>query len=152
VIVMEDRRCWPLIVGLVLLFVMVTPMADEQEEWVSIAKSDRTELFVKPSTLKWEGQWISVRSKQNFVEPLPSAKKGKTFRSARNEYRIACAHRKLAYSETEAYAELDLQGAIVQKSRSGEKNLTWMDAPEGTVFGELLEFACDNAPPAPVAR
>ena len=148
---MEDRRCWSLIVGLVLVSIVgsATPAYAQEEDWVSIAKSDRTELFIKPSTLKWEGQWVSVRSKQNFVEPLPAAKKGKTFLSARNEYRIACAHRKVAYSRTEAYAEADLQGPVVQKSRSSDKNLNWMDAPEGTVFGELLEYACDNAPPAP---
>ena len=147
---MEDRRLLPLLVGLVLV-VVVASAAYAQEEWLSVAKGDRTELFVKPSTLKWEGQWLSVRSKQNFAEALPTAKKGKTFLSARNDYRIACAHRKIAYSRMEAYAEPDLQGAVVQKARSGEKNLKWMDAPEGTVFGGLLEYACSNAPPGPAA-
>lgn len=146
---MEDRRLVPLLVGLALV-VGTLPASHAEEEWVSIAKGDRTELFVKPSTLKWEGDWVSIRSKQNFAEPLPSAKKGKTFLSARNEYRIACAHRKVAYSEMEAYAEPDLQGEVVQKASTGEKNLKWMDAPEGTIFGELLEYACDNAP-APAA-
>jgi hypothetical protein len=149
VIVMEDRRFVALVVGLAL--VAGSPAAHAQDEWVSVAKSDRTELFVKPSTLKWDGDWLSIRTRQNFVEAQPSAKKGKTFLSARNEYRIACAHQKVAYREMQAYAELDLQGAVVQKAKSSEKNLMWMDAPEGTVFGALLEYACDNAPPAAAA-
>ena len=143
---MEGRWFASLILALVLVFTGA-PGAHAQDEWVSIARSDRTELFVKPSTLAWAGDWISVRSKQNFVEPQPSARKRRTFLSARNEYRIACAHRKIAYREMRAFAEPDLQGTVVQKSRTSDKNLVWMNADEGTVFGELLEFACDNAPP-----
>ena len=148
---MEDRRLVPLIAALVVV-VAGTPAAHAQkEEWLSVAKGDRTELFVRPASLKWDGDWLSIRSKQNFAEAQPSAKKGKTFLSARNEYRIACAFQKIAYREMQAYAEPDLQGAVVQKTRISEKNLKWMDAPEGTVFGELLEYACENAPPAPAA-
>lgn len=116
------------------------------EEWVSVAKGDRTEMFVKPSTLKWDGPWLSVRTLQNFIDPQLSAKKNKTFLSARNEYRIDCTQRRLAYRELRAFAGLDLQGAVVQKTKVGEKNLKWMDAPERTVFGELLDYACSNAP------
>jgi hypothetical protein len=152
---MEDRRLLLLAVGVVLLVAGSSTAsaqdASAQDEWVSVAKSDRTELFVRPSTLKWDGDWLSIRTKQNFVEAQPSAKRGKTFLSARNEYRIACAHQKIAYREMQAYAEPDLRGAVVQKAKSSEKNLMWMDAPEGTVFGALLEYACDNAPPAPAA-
>jgi hypothetical protein len=46
----------------------------------------------------------------------------------------------------EAYAQLDLQGDRVQKTRIGEKNLKWMDAPTGTVFGEIVDYACKNVP------
>ena len=147
---MADRRLIPLIVGMAFV-VGGVPVAHGQDPWVSVAKSDRTELFVRPASLKREGAWLSIRTKQNFVEPQPSAKKGKTFLSARNEYRIDCAFQKIAYREMRAYEGLDLQGAVVQKAKSGDKNLKWLDAREGTVFGELLEYACDNAPPAPAA-
>ena len=51
----------------------VTQAAD----WVSIAKSDRTEVFANPATLGVSpASWVIVRTKQNFVEPQPSAKKG----------------------------------------------------------------------------
>ena len=70
----------------------------------------------------------------------------KSFLSARNEYRVDCAQRRLAYREMEAYAELDLQGDPVQKTRIGEKNLKWMDAPTGTVFGAIVDYACKNVP------
>jgi hypothetical protein len=150
VIVMEDRRLIPLVVVMASV-VAGAPVAHGQDPWVSIAKSDRTELFVRPSTLKWDGDWLSIRTKQNFVEPQPSAKKGKTFLSARNEYRIDCPFQKIAYREMRAYEGLDLQGTVVQKAESSDKNLKWLDAREGTVFGELLEYACDNAPPAPAA-
>jgi hypothetical protein len=53
----------------------------------------------------------------------------------------------------EAFAELDLQGERVQKTKISEKNLKWMDAPAGTVFGSILDYACKNVPavlpPAP---
>ena len=103
-------------------------------------------MFVRPSTLKWEGAWLSVRTRQNFVEPQPSAKQGKTFLSARNDYRIDCQQRRLAYQEIRAFAAADLQGDVVQKTRIGEKNLKCLDAPDRTVFGELLDYACPNAP------
>ena len=116
-------------------------------DWVSIAKSDRTEVFANPATLGVSpASWVIVRTKQNFVEPQPSAKKGKSFLSARNEYRIDCAQRRLAYREMETYSQLDLQGDRVQKTRIGEKNLKWMDAPTGTVFGEIVDYACKNVP------
>ena len=117
-----------------------------QENWVTVAKGDRTEVFVEPSTLRWEGAWLGVSTKQNFVEPQAAAKQGKTFLSARNEYRIDCPQRRLAYREIQAYDAPDLQGQVVQKTSIGEKNLKWMDAPERTVFGELLDYACKNAP------
>jgi hypothetical protein len=34
----------------------------------------------------------------------------------------------------------------VQKTKIGEKNLKWMDAPTGTVFGAILDYACKNVP------
>jgi hypothetical protein len=115
--------------------------------WVSIAKSDRTEVFANPATLGVSpASWVMVRTKQNFVEPQPSAKKGKSYLSARNEYRIDCAQRRLAYREIETYSQLDLQGDRVQKTKIGEKNLKWMDAPTGTVFGEIVDYACKNVP------
>ena len=122
--------------------------ADTQTvDWVAIAKSDRTEVFANPATLGVSpASWVIVRTKQNFVEPQPSAKKGKSFLSARNEYRIDCAQRRLAYREMETYSQLDLQGDPVQKTRIGEKNLKWMDAPSDTVFGEIVDYACQNVP------
>ena len=59
--------------------------------------------------------------------------------------------RRLAYREMETYSQLDLQGDQVQKTRIGEKNLKWMDAPSGTVFGEIVDYACKNVPPASAA-
>ena len=120
--------------------------APNPDEWVSVAKSDRTEVFARPASLHRDGDWLSLRTRQNFVEPQPAAKKGKSFLSARNEYRFDCAQRRLAYREIEAFAEPDLQGVVVQKTKIGEKNLKWMDAAEGTVFGVLLDYACGHAP------
>jgi hypothetical protein len=132
----------------------VAPAAHAAADWVSITKSDRTEVFANPASLGISpASWVIVRTKQNFVEPQPSAKKNKSFLSARNEYRADCAQRRLAYREMATFAELDLQGEPVQKTKIGEKNLKWMDAPTGTVFGAILDYACKNVPavlpPAP---
>ena len=116
-------------------------------EWVSVAKTDRTEVFANPDSLgRSPASWVMVRTRQNFVEPQPSAKKNKSFLSARNEYRVDCEQRRLAYREMAAYAQPDLQGETVQKTKISEKNLKWMDAPSGTVFGEILDYACKNVP------
>jgi len=124
----------------------VSPVA-QAADWLSIAKSDRTEVFANPASLGVSpASWVIVRTKQNFVEPQPSARKNKSFLSARNEYRIDCAQRRLAYREMETYSQPDLQGEPVQKTRIGEKNLKWMDAPTGTVFGEIVDYACKNVP------
>jgi len=117
-------------------------------DWVSVAKTERTEVFVNNLSLAQAGVYVVVRTRQNFSEPQPAARKGKTFLSARNEYRVDCANRRLAYSEIHAFQQPDLQGEEVQKARIGDKNLKWMDAPAGTVFGELLDYACANAPAA----
>ncbi len=128
---------------------VVTTPVHAAAEWVSVAKTDRTEVFANPASLGVSPKsWLIVRTRQNFAEPQPSAKKNKTFLSARNEYRVDCAQRRLAYSEMHAFADLDLQGVEVQKTRISEKNLKWMDAPSGTVFGEILDYACKNAPAA----
>jgi hypothetical protein len=121
-----------------------------ESEWVSIAKTERTEVFANPASLGTSpAGWVIVRTKQNFVDAQPSAKKNKSFLSARNEYRADCAQRRLAYSQMEAFAQLDLQGDSVQKTKIGEKNLKWMDAPSDTVFGEILDYACKGAPAGP---
>jgi hypothetical protein len=124
-------------------------------EWVSVARTDRTEVFANPESLgRSPASWVIVRTKQNFVEPQPSANKNKAFLSARNDYRVDCEQRRLAYREMAAYAQSDLQGETVQKTKISEKNLKWMDAPSGTVFGEILDYACKNVPavvPVPAA-
>jgi hypothetical protein len=132
-----------------LACLVTTSVAQAAGEWVSIAKTDRTEVFANPASLGISpASWVTVRTRQNFVEPQPSARKNKTFLSARNEYRVDCAGRRLAYREIEAYAQPDQQGERVQKTTVGEKNLKWMDAPTSTVFGEILDYACKNAPAA----
>jgi hypothetical protein len=137
-------------VGAVVLALssMLPATARAAEEWVSIAKTDRTEVFADPASVVRTSStpWVIVLTKQNFTEPQPSAKKGKSYLSAKNEYRVDCDSRRLAYRQMQTFAELDLLGKAVQKTKIGEKNLKWMDAASGTVFGEILDYACANAP------
>lgn len=135
-----------LFLGLLGAFAVVSGV-QAAGEWVEVAKTDRTEVFANPASLATSpASWVIVATRQNFTDPQPSAKKGKSFLSARNEYRVDCTGRRLAYREIDAYSERDLQGVRVQKTKVGEKNLKWMDAPSGTVFGEIVDFACRNAP------
>jgi len=121
------------------------------EEWVSVAKSDRVEMFVSKSSLSRAGNLVKVQTKENFAAEQPSAKKGKTYLSASNDYRIDCTARRVAYSANRAYSGSDLSGEVVQKASHSDKNLEWMDAPAGTVFGELLDYACKYAAPTAAA-
>jgi hypothetical protein len=98
------RLAWLAMIGAALLVPVVSSAqestaAANSDDWVSVAISDRTEVFARPSSLHWDGAW--------------------------------------------------LQGAVVQKTKIGEKNLKWMDAAPDTVFGALLDYACGQAPPAP---
>lgn len=116
-------------------------------QWQSVAKTDLQEAFVDASTLAIVGGYVEAVVKLNFAQPQPAAKKGESYLSARNTYRFDCAQRRVAMKEIRAYEGPDLQGAQVQKATSGDRNLPWLDAPERTVFGELLDYACRNAPP-----
>ena len=115
------------------------------QEWVSVAKTDAQEALVDPASLTINGTMVEVRAKQNFAAPQPAAKKDKTYLSSQSTYRFDCSGRKVAYKEIQAFPEADLQGKAVQKAKFYEKNLQWMDAPADTVFGELLDYACEHA-------
>jgi hypothetical protein len=118
------------------------------DQWYSVALSDNEEAFVNTNQIKSVGTMLQVRVKENYLAPRESVKKGKTFQSARTEYRVDCAQRKVAMVETKAYAGKDFQGEEVQKASRNERNLIWMDAPRATVFGEILDYSCKHAPAA----
>lgn len=133
---------------IVLLALPLAGLAQEPataaDKWHPVAKTDNQEAFVNPASLAVVGGFVEIRAKQNFVQPQPSAKKGKTYLSTRAIYRFDCAQRKVAMKELRAYAGPDLQGDTVQKAKADDKNLQWLDAPESTVFGELLDYACQS--------
>jgi len=116
------------------------------DKWQSVAKTDTQEAFVNGSSIAVVGEQLEARVKQNFVLPQPSAKKGKTYLSSRTTYRFDCAQRRMAMKEVRTYAGSDLQGEPVQKATSSDKNLQWLDAPDSTVFGELLDHVCGASP------
>lgn len=112
------------------------------DKWQSVAKTDNQEAFVNGSSIATVGEQLEARVKQNFALPQPSAKKGKTFLSSRTTYRFDCAQRRMAMKEVRTYAGSDLQGEHVQKATASDKNLQWLDAPDSTVYGELLDYVC----------
>ena len=116
------------------------------DRWYSVALSDSEEAFVNTNTIQVVGAQMQVRVKENYLAPRESAKKDKTYQSARTEYRVDCAQRKVAMLETKAYSGTDLTGEVVQKASRSEKNLIWMDAPRATVFGEILDYTCKQKP------
>jgi hypothetical protein len=118
-------------------------------QWTSVAKADAQEVFVDPASVTMAGTMVELRAKQNFATPQPAAKKDKSYLSSQSTYRVDCTARKVAYKDIQAYSTADLQGEVVQKATFYEKNLQWMDAPQGTVFGELLDYACEHALTAP---
>lgn len=149
---MIRRTPLPAIVGACALVLTGLPATAQgqtaagADKWQSVAKADGQEAFVNPSSIVVAGTQLEARVKQNFVAPQPSAKKGRTFLSSRTTYRFDCAQRRLAMKEVRTYAGSDLQGEPVQKATSTDKNLQWVDAPAGTVFGELLDHVCKAAP------
>jgi opacity protein-like surface antigen len=116
------------------------------DKWHKVAISGNEIAFVNTSSIQRVGTQLQVRVKQNYLAPVDSAKKGKTYQSARTDYRLDCEQRKLAMMATRAFASPDLQGDVVQKASRSEKNLIWVDAPRASVFGEILDYGCKNAP------
>ncbi|MBL8201745.1 MAG: hypothetical protein JNK40_12290 [Chromatiales bacterium] len=116
------------------------------EAWYKVAVSGSEEAFVDTNSIRAAGGLVQVQVKENYLAPRPAAKEGKTFRSARTDYRLDCARRKVAMRQTEAFEGTDLQGNVVQKASRSEKNLIWVDAPRASVFGEVLDYGCKNAP------
>jgi hypothetical protein len=120
--------------------------AGTADKWQSVAKTDHQEALVNGSSIVAVGDQLEARVKQNFALPQPSAKQGKTFLSSRTTYRFDCAQRRMAMKEVRTYSGADLQGEPVQKATSSDKNLQWLDAPDSTVFGELLDYVCSRSP------
>ena len=114
------------------------------DKWYKVAISGNEVAFVNTGSIQQVGSQVQVRVKQNYLAPVASAKKGKAYRSARTDYRLDCAQRRLAMMETRAFADADLQGEVVQKASRSEKNLIWMDAPRASVFGEILDYGCKH--------
>jgi len=137
------------VIAIVLALAGPGALAQETEaadKWQSVAKTDTQEAFVNGSSIAVVGEQLEARVKQNFALPQPSAKKGKTYLSSRTTYRFDCAQRRMAMKEVRTYAGSDLQGEPVQKATSSDKNLQWLDAPDSTVFGELLDHVCGASP------
>lgn len=122
-----------------------TAPAPVTEAWYKVAISGSEEAFVDTNSIRTVGTLVQVQVKENYLAPRAAAKEGKTFQSARTDYRLDCAGRKVAMRETEAFESRDLQGKVVQKASRSDKNLIWMDAPRASVFGEVLDYGCRNA-------
>lgn len=116
------------------------------DKWQSVAKTDNVEAFVNTASIATVGDQLEARVKQNYAVAQPAAKKGKTYLSSRSIYRFDCAQRKIGMKELQFYESADLQGKVVGKATSKDKNLQWQPAEERTVFGELLDYVCKGVP------
>jgi hypothetical protein len=147
---MTHRNLWTVLAAVLTLSTTVahaqSPDPAATDKWQSVAKTDNQEAFVNVASIKLVAGMPEARVKQNFAQAQPSAKKGKSYLSARSTYRFDCAQRRVGMKELRAYPGLDLQGEVVQKATAADKNMQWNDASERTVFGELLDFVCGKAP------
>jgi hypothetical protein len=116
----------------------------QSDEWRAVGESEGKKFYVKRSSMTREGDIASAAVKENYFQPQPAGKKGKTYLSAKNRYRINCAEGKVAFQKMEAFAQADLQGEVVQKVSYKDKNLTWLVADAGTMNGQLLTFVCSE--------
>lgn len=119
--------------------------ASSGDKWQSVAKTDNQEAFVNTSSITTVDGQLEARVKQNYAQAQPAAKKDKSYLSTRSVYRFDCAQRKIGMKELRAYSGADLQGDVVQKATSKDKNMQWLPAEERTVFGELLDYVCKAA-------
>ncbi len=120
--------------------------ATSGDKWQSVAKTDNQEAFVNTTSITTVDGQLEARVKQNYAQAQPAAKKDKSYLSTRSLYRFDCAQRRIGMKELRAYSGADLQGEVVQKATSKDKNMQWLPAEERTVFGELLDYVCKAAP------
>lgn len=130
------------VVAVATLAAATAAAQDAADKWQSVAKTDSQEAFVNAQSIVAAGGQLEAKVKQNFAAPQPAAKQGRTYLSTRTVYRFDCAQRRVAMREIRAFPGADLQGEAVQKASRSDKNLLWEDAPERTVFGELLDYVC----------
>ena len=121
------------------------PAAPAAVTWQSVAKTDAQEAFVESGSIQSIGGMLQASVKQNYAQPQPAAKEGRSYLSTRTVYRFDCAQRRVAMKDVRAFAGSDLQGEAVQKATSTDKSLQWLDAAAATVFGELLDYVCKTA-------
>ena len=143
------RTSLALAATLALLAPAATVLAQSEaaaDKWYKVAISGNEIAFVNTSSIQRVGTQVQVRVKQNYLAPVDSAKKGKTYQSVRTDYRIDCTPRKVAMVESRIYSGTDLQGDEIQKASRNDRNLIWVDAPRATVFGEILDYTCKHAP------
>jgi hypothetical protein len=124
------------------------PAATAPVAWQSVAKTDAQEAFVEGGSIRSIDGTIEAAVRQDFAQPQAAAKQGNTYLSTRSLYRFDCAQRRISMKEVRAYEGAGLQGAQVQKATSSDRNLQWLEAPKGTVFGALLDHVCAAAPGA----
>lgn len=123
---------------------LTCPLAVLAADWQPVAESDAKQVFFNAESLKRAGDLVTVWAKENYASAQPAAKKNKTYLSTRVEYRLDCAQRKVATASVKAYPETELGGEVVQKASWSDKNLVWLDAPPGTVFDSMLNYACQR--------
>ena len=142
---------WMALVQLTTLFTLAANAAAGDEspwkDW-TWAASDHFRVYgnVDHRALATVAGQLEARVKQNYAQAQPAAKKDKSYLSTRSLYRFDCAQRKIGLKELRAYSGADLQGEVVQKATSKDKNMQWLPAEDRTVFGELLDYVCKGPP------
>lgn len=116
-------------------------------DWQSAAQTDSQQAFIDLNSITTVGAHLSAVVRYEYVSPQPW-KKDKTFSSVWSRLRVDCAQRRIADSEIRAYAAAGLQGDVVRKATSKDKNLIWRDAARRTVDGEVLDHVCKIGPKA----
>jgi len=116
-------------------------------DWQSAAQTDNQQAYIDLNSITPVGAYLSAEVRYEYVSPQPW-KNDKTFSSVWSRLRVDCAQRRMADSEIRAYAGAGLQGDVVRKASSKDKNLIWRDAARRTVDGEVLDHVCKIGPKA----
>lgn len=116
-------------------------------DWQPAAQTDNQQAFVDLNSIAAVGPHLSAVVRYEYVSPQPW-KKDKTYSSVWSKLRVDCGQRRIADSEIRAHTSAGLQGDVVRKSKSKDKNLIWRDAAVRTVDGEVLDHVCRIGPKA----
>ncbi len=131
-----------------LIFILLSAFAESSiaAEWVSVAASDETKVFVDVQSLQRTGQKVKAWTQWGYKTPheVADSKPIKTFLLEKSLVVFRCDKRTVAFLNTTQYAERDSPSTVVsQITREDTPSLQYNGVAPGSLGAITLNFVCE---------